>query len=129
MCQSRVAEEQKRREASEADLRRVQGELQEHRAVAERQAADAEARLADARAAVHTAEQRAAALQKDLADARSATEVRCPPSHSHKSLHVTMMFQATHSIARLGHPTCCDPSYTIHPCQDEMLLSLQIKLL
>ncbi|BDA41828.1 probable centriolin at N-terminal half [Coccomyxa sp. Obi] len=87
---SRVAEEQKRREATEAELKRVQGELQEHRAMAERQAADADAGLADVRAAAHTAEQRAAALSKDLQDARSATEIK-----------EAMLRSANESIAQL----------------------------
>ncbi|CAL8460859.1 g390 [Coccomyxa elongata] len=87
---SRVAEEQKRREASDAELRRVQGELQEHRAMAEQQAADAEARLADARSAVLTVEQRATALSKDLEDARGATEIK-----------EAMLRSANESIAQL----------------------------
>ncbi len=63
--------------------------------MAEQQAAGAEARLADARSAVHTAEQRAAALSKDLEDARSATEVRCLPSDSPSE---NLYFQTTSRV-------------------------------
>lgn len=73
--QSRAAEEQKLREGVEAELRRVQGELQEHKARAEQLASQAESRLADARRALQAAEERAAALAKDVDDAQSATKV------------------------------------------------------
>lgn len=76
--QSRAAEEQKLREGVEAELRRVQGELLEHRARADQQAAQADSKLADARTALQAAEETAASLSRDVDDARSATKVHMP---------------------------------------------------